>query len=453
LGYTFFAGGTYQKEVDRNEDGFSDVAANENLFFHPVFYYYPNDKNTFSLGLNSVFEERRGGDMQVLRKRPNSFHKFYIENQSLRNTLEAGWESKVSATDKFSLKFNLSKYNRNITTNSFGMRAKQLSLFSEAAWVKKKRKHDLVAGININGERFEKGLPDSSAIDEYRHFTMGFFVQDDWRIHPKLTIESGLRTDFHNRYGTFVLPRISILYKISHLVTSRLGGGLGYKVPSVFNSEVDERLYSNLRLDAEAKAERSIGANWDINFKKEIGEVELAINQTFYITRINHPLVAFTPPGVVYYYTETKPVITKGFETWAQLSYKGLEAYLGYTLADARKKYDPVNPYLELSAKDKFASVISYEFSSRFRACIEAAYTGRQYLEDGSTTPSFLFAAAMVRYDVSRFSFVLNCENLFDYRQTKKESIVIPPFTNPTFKQLWAPIDGRVVNLSVKIRL
>jgi len=130
-----------------------------------------------------------------------------------------------------------------------------------------------------------------------------------------------------------------------------------------------------------------------------------------------------------------------------------LEAYLGYTFTDAKKKYDPLHPYLSLSAKDKYAGIISYEFSKRFRACIEAAYTGKQYLDDGSQTPGYPFVAAMIRYDVGRFSFVLNCENIFDYRQTKKESIVIPPQTNPTFKQLWAPIDGRVANFSVKINL
>jgi hypothetical protein len=46
---------------------------------------------------------------------------------------------------------------------------------------------------------------------------------------------------------------------------------------------------------------------------------------------------------------------------------------------------------------------------------------------------------------------VLNCENIFDYRQTRKESIVYGNMTNPSFKQIWGPIDGRVVNLSMRI--
>ncbi len=454
-GYTFFAGGTYQKQRDLNKDGFSEVPLIENVFIHPTFFIYPNDNNSISVGINSIFEERKGGDMLVLRNRRDSVHQFIIENHSYRNTMDAVWERKINRTDKFTLKGIVNWYYRNITTRVFGMKAKQLSYFTEGAYVMKKTKHDLVAGFNVSGENFIKKLPDSTSIKDYHFFTLGLFLQDDWRVHSKFIVEGGLRADFHNQYGVFVLPRISLLYKINPAVTTRLGGGLGYKIPTLFNSEVDERDYYILRFDKDnaIKAERSEGINWDINFKKQAGNVTVTVNQSFYITRINHPLVAFTPPGSIIYYTETKPLVTKGSETWLQVAYKGLQAYLGYTLTDARRKYDPLHPHLDLSARNKFASVVSYEFSKHFRAGLEATYTGRQYLEDGSQTPSFPTMAGMIRYDIGRFSLALNGENLFDYRQTKKEAILIPPPTNPGFKQIWAPIEGRVISLTLRIKL
>ena len=113
--------------------------------------------------------------------------------------------------------------------------------------------------------------------------------------------------------------------------------------------------------------------------------------------------------------------------------------------------YNATYPNVSLSARNKFATVIAYEFSDRFRAGIEAAYTGKQFLDDGSTTSPYLFVAGMLRYDIKNISFVLNCENLLDYRQTKKETIFTGAITNPVFKQIWAPLDGRVVNVSAKI--
>ncbi len=403
--------------------------------------------------MNNVFEDRIGGDMKVLMRNPNSTHQFFIENQSIRNTIDVIWDKKIKTTDKFTLKGSGSTFNRNITSNIFGMRARQFSFYTEASEVVRRKKHDFVAGINFNGELFKKRLPDSSTLSNYEYFTVGLFMQDDWRINTKTTLETGLRTDFHNKFGTFLLPRFSLLYKINEYFTTRLGGGLGYKTPTLFSNEIDERRYANLKLQENAKAEKSIGANWDVNFKKEVGDVDLAINQSFYFTQINDPLVAMVTPNEITYYTETKPISTKGFETWIQIGYRDFEAYLGYTLTDARKKYEPLQPYLELSARNKFASVISYRFLKDLVAGVEAAYTGKQYLDNGKQSPAYPFIAAMIRFDAGRLTFVLNGENLLDYRQTKKEYIYNLPIINPTFKQLWAPIDGRVINLSLKIRL
>ncbi len=452
-GYTFFSGGTFQKQMDKNRDDFSDVARVEGIFLHPTFFFYPNEKNTFSIGVNSNFEDRKGGDMLVLADLTSSRHQFFIQNQSYRNTIHAIWDNRISRTDKFTMKANMSTYKRNITTNVFSMKARQISFYTEASYVKKKEKHDVVAGINLNGDVFKKHLPDTTPIRNYHYFTLGLFIQDDWKIHPKFTVEGGLRSDFHNKYGVFLLPRISLLYKLNRQLTTRLGGGMGYLVPTVFGDELDERDYARLQPLINIKAERSSGINWDINFKKTMGDVSVTINQSFYITQISHTLVIQKTGSSISWYNEVKPIVTKGIETWLQVAYEGMEAYLGYTITDAQKKYDPVHPYLELSARNKFASVISYEFSKHFRGCIEASYTGRKYLEGGSRSPSFLIAAAMLQYKFSRFSFVLNCENLFNYRQTKKESIALPPTVNPRFKQLWAPIDGRVANLSMKLRL
>lgn len=452
-GYTFFCGANYQKQKDINNDGFSDLARVEGIFIHPTLFFYPNEKNTVSIGVNSTYEDRKGGDMEILSGYYSNFHQFFIQNQTYRNTLDIVWDDRISKTDKLTFKASTSSFNRSIGSNVFGMKAKQLSWYSELSYVKKTPKHDIVAGVNFNGERLRKTLPDSSLISNYSYITPGFFVQDDWRIHSKVTVQGGLRADFHNIYGGFVLPRVSILYKVNPAVTMRLGGGLGYKIPTVFESDIDERDYRIIQPLQNVKAERSTGLNWDINFKKKLGKVQLAINQSFYITQINHPLLGIRQTGLINFYNEVKPLSTKGFETWIQVSFAGLEAYLGYTLTDARKKYDATQPYLELSARNKFASVISYEFSKHFRACIEAAYTGKQYLENGSQSPSFPFIAGMMQWNTGRFSFVLNCENINDYRQTKKESILIPPVINPRFKQLWAPIDGRVANLSVRIKL
>jgi outer membrane receptor for ferrienterochelin and colicin len=268
-------------------------------------------------------------------------------------------------------------------------------------------------------------------------------------------LQAGFRIDAHNSFGAFALPRLSLMYKISHGITTRIGGGLGYKTPTAFNAEIDERDYHFLSpITKNLKAERSSGINWDVNYKTSINGWSLTANETFFITTIHHAVLYDTSvSGIISYFNAAKPPQTIGFETYIQLTKNALEIYLGYTYTNAKRKYDAAFPHLPLIARNKFASVLAYEFSKHFRAGIEAAHTGKQWLSNGATTSPYLFVAAMMRYNIGNSAVVLNCENLFDYRQNKKEQVVFPPYTNPSFAEIWAPLDGRAVNLSVMIKL
>jgi len=451
-GYTFFTGVNYQRAVDVNNDGFSDVPDLKSFFIHPRLFFYPNSANTIILGYTTNYEDRNGGDMQVLHQAKDSQHEFYIQNKTFRNTIDVDWQRRFGENDFLTTKATVSLFNRNISTPHFGMKAQQVSYYTEFAYTHRSKNNDLVIGLNFTGEDFHKKLPDSTLIENYSYITSGVFIQDTWKPFDKLTIQPGLRYDYHNVYGSFVLPSLSFLYKISKTLTSRLGGGAGYKTPTTFSSEIDERDYPILQPLGNVKSEQSWGASWDINFRKSFGDWELTLNQSFFITTISDPIITSTSPTEIRFSNASDALRTQGFDTYIQASHNKLELYFGYVHTEAKKLYDPQFPNLSLSARDKFATVIAYEFSDHWRAGIEAAYTGMQYLDDGTTTPSYLFAAGMIRYTRGIFTVVLNGENLLDYRQTKQEDIVIPPQTDPRFKQLWAPIDGRVINLSLLIR-
>ncbi len=459
-GYSFFAGGNFQKQMDINGDGFSDLPRVENAFIHPCFYFYPNEKNSISVGINSTYEDRKGGDMDILEGYYSNYHQFFIQDQTLRNTVDINWNYNKSQRDKFTFKVTTSSFNRSISTNVFGMKARQFFLYSEASWLKKTLKHDIVAGINVNGENWKKDLPDSTQLLNYHYLTAGVFIQDDWRLHRLFIMETGIRTDFHSRFGTFGLPSISLLFKPVNTVSMRLGASLGYKIPSVFESDIDERDYSKIRPLNNLVAERSIGASYDLNFRKRWSELTLAFNQSFYYTQINHPLIMQTATNSISFSNAAQSLQTKGAESWLQLKWKILDAYLGFTYTDARKDYDPLQPHLEFIASRKFASIISCEPVKNFIIAVESSYTGSQYLHPGQAgipggakTPSFPILAAMLSYEAGRLTFVLNGEDLNDYRQTKIEAIVIPPLVNPTFKPVWASLEGRVFNLSMRIAL
>lgn len=455
-GYTLFAGGNLQSAVDVNKDGFSDAPSLKSIFIHPRMFLYHNAHSSTAIGYTVNFENRKGGDMQVLNNAKSDLHQFFIQNKSLRNTLDIAYENKFQQNDILTLKGSTSLLNKDISTNVFGMKATQLGWFTEAAYTMKRKAITWVGGINLNGEKFTKKQPDSSTLANYANNTVGAFLQADVKM-GKLTAQPGLRADNVSYSGiskTLLLPRLSLMYKFDNHFTSRVGGGLGYKIPTPFTAEVDERNYHYLLpITNSNKPERSFGFNGDINYKTKIGGWDVTLNQGVFLTQINEPLLLLDSSNQLnsFYENQTEPIVSRGGESYIQLRKGGLELYLGYTYTDAERKYNATNKQLPLIAKNKIASVIAYEFSENLRTGIESAFTGTQYLDDGTATTPYLFLAAMIRYNVGKCSFVLNAENLLDFRQNKKQQVVFPPIINPSFSEIWAPLDGRVINLSMTV--
>src|SRR6478609_1853305 len=58
-GYTLFAGGTVQNEVDIDNDGFSDVPSVTSVFVHPRFFVYGKSA-TVTIGYTLNYEDRNG---------------------------------------------------------------------------------------------------------------------------------------------------------------------------------------------------------------------------------------------------------------------------------------------------------------------------------------------------------------------------------------------------------
>jgi len=53
----------------------------------------------------------------------------------------------------------------------------------------------------------------------------------------------------------------------------------------------------------------------------------------------------------------------------------------------------------------------------------------------------------------THFDIFINVENLTDQRQTRWGSIYTGTITNPVFNDIYAPLDGIVVNAGIRIKV
>lgn len=61
----------------------------------------------------------------------------------------------------------------------------------------------------------------------------GVFAEYSYTYDEKLSVLGGIRTDFHNLYGTFISPRMHAKYTLNSNTTFRLSAGKAYRVANV----------------------------------------------------------------------------------------------------------------------------------------------------------------------------------------------------------------------------
>ena len=140
----------------------------------------------------------------------------------------------------------MSYYNRSIQIPDYLFSGVQFSSYSELNFNYKKERSEWIGGINFLTDKFTQDKHDSIIPINYNQNTIGAFVQNIWNASKIITLETGLRGDCQNDYGFFLLPRLSALFKINNHLTSRIGGGIGYKIPSVFTEDAERIQFKNV---------------------------------------------------------------------------------------------------------------------------------------------------------------------------------------------------------------
>ncbi len=450
FGFTLFAGQTFQKESDINKDGLSDVPEVNNTIIHPKFIFYFNTKSTLTFNYTGTFDARKGGDVNYFKSDATDTL-YHIKNKVERHNSDIKWSYEFSDKNNLSVKFSNSYLAQNLGTKFYTFDATQLIYYSEISYVHKNKKSDWVAGINFNGDVFNNLTKSLTELTNYNFQTIGAFLQNTWRPNEKWTLESGFRGDYQSEYGFFPLPRLSLMYKFNKLFTGRINGGFGYKIPNLITYVDQETDLNKILSTTNLNPELSQGLNADVNFHKLLyGKLNLTLNQSFFFTNISKPIYdSSSTINIVAPINGNNSLETKGLQTYARLSYSKFELYMGYVFTDVIKLYDKSHPTLYVTPKHNFSTTFFYEPVEKWRFGIESSLIAGQVNQNYEPVKDYFLFAAMIQFKVDKLTFVLNSENLLDFQQSKYEKIYDGSIDNPIFHKLWAPIDGRVINLSI----
>lgn len=455
-GFTFLGTVHYQKEYDVDDDDFTELPLQKEITLFPKLFLYPNEKTKIMIGNSFTHSYRLGGDVEAIRNEGSSGHGYYEKNNSFRNNAYFSLTKKISDTKTFTAKQSFNTFSRDLQKPDYFFSGIQTIAYTDISYAANLNKHTFVLGINYLFDQFKENKDSSEVKRDQTLNTASLYVQDNWDITEKFLLEAGVRVDYNPTYNAFVLPRLSLLYKFTKQFSARLGGGLGYKFPTLFVEETESLFFQNvLELDDDLDPEKSAGINLDFNFVHDFTDrFTFSFNHLFFYTEITDPLVLTENTSDEFYMkNENRPVQSKGFETNARFIYAPFKFFAGYTFVDARALYQSGNNFLPVTPKNKVNLVFLIEKEHNYKIGLEGYWTDNQYLSDGRLAPSFWEFGLFGEKIFKKFSLYINFENFTDTRQNKFEQVVFPPHDNPTFAQVYTHTEGFIINGGIKLRL
>lgn len=444
FGGTLLGGGFAQDAVDRNADGWADVAAYQRGVLRPRLFWDDKQGNSAMVTAGFTYENRGGGTV------PNAVlpatERAYIE-ALLSRRYDFGGEAQRLLGGKYVLMARLSASDQD-HRHEFGQddieHDRHDLLFGEVSLRGGSKKNTWVAGVADVRDAYR---PHDVPRFAYTFNAPGLFGQDDLTLSSWLSLSGSARADFHSVYGTFFSPRLSALIRKSGW-TSRLSVGQGYFASTPLTEETEAAGLAKLQQTAPLRSERGRTASADLT--RAIGPVSLT--GTFFASEIDRPV--YVERGTSYsIFNLAEPTRNYGTEllgTWrkAPFTITGTYTYV------RTSELEPVVGRVEvpLTPRHNLGLVGMWEREGKTKIGLECYYTGQQRLEynpyrDNSVNYA-LFGALFEQKIAAHVKLFINAENLGDVRQTKYDPLLLSSreADGRWTVDAWAPLEGRTVN-------
>lgn len=454
-GVTLFA--TYNRGAAYKpaDNGLSAIPEFERFTFTPRWFYSVSDNTKLDLGVGFITEDRLGGSIDYIDgTAPNDY---FEANDSDRFYARLGFSHVFDNDVELNFKSATSWFDRQLAIPGYLFSGEQRSSFNEAALSSAFDQGSWVAGANITTEAFDQSQSLAGFDHTYTEQTFGLFGQYTRDLSSSFIIEAGMRVDNHSKYGNFWLPRVSLLFLPTPDITVRIGGAYGYKTPNLFVSEADERQYRGIiPINPDAyTAEKSRGLNFDLNHRVEFAENwSLTSNVLLFYTQISNPLsITEQSPNLLTFTQQNGDTKASGVELNLIFGFSELRYFLGYTFVDASEETSAGDQDLALVSQHRVNNVLVWEREDNFRIGLEAYYFSSQRREGDTNGKSYWIYGLMAEKKLGEtVTAFLNFENFTDTRQTRYENINTGTLQSPQFRDIYAPLDGFVVNGGFRIQ-
>ena len=497
-GYTLLAGAHRQERNDLDDDGWTDMPGYERAVVRPRFYFDDGRGRTAFLTGGFTAEDRSGGTLDggsVPGGGP------YAEALRTRRA-DVGGLARWVVADTGALAGLRVLHGAILTVRGSAMEQwhghrfggvreddRHRTWFGEAALALPRGRVTYIAGAAFQQELYRND--DVTGFD-YTYTIPAAFAQLDVDAATWLSLSTSARLDAHSEYGTFVNPRVSLLFRRpagGELAgwTTRLSAGTGAFAPTPFTEETEATGLTPLEPLTGLVAERAQSASLDVGGPIHTALGLLEVNATAFGSRVRRQLQVRDADGVtadgarrLRLANAPDATHTWGGELLARLVHElgdGEEApvlrvtatytYLRATECDPDLLDDGVagtetcaRREVPLTPRHAAGTVASIEQEGKSRLGVELYYTGRQSLENDpyrSVSRPYLILGLLgerafeTRAGVARL--FVNLENITGVRQTRYDPL-LRPTRGPGGRwttDAWTELTGFTLNGGVRL--
>jgi outer membrane receptor for ferrienterochelin and colicins len=383
LGLNYY---NYQKPIDNNRDGFTDVTLQHRISVFNKLNFERKDNREASIALRYYYEDRWGGDMKW-NKRWRGTDSIYGESIfTSRHEVIAKYQLPLKERFFYNVSFN--NHNQNSYYGIVKFYAQQKILFNQLYWEKELNKQSVLVGIayrytwyddntvitQTNDSLYPKNKPNNVALP-------GVFIQDEIKFNCNHKLLLGFRYDYNEVHGSIYTPRLAYKWSLNSNNILRLNAGTGYRVANVF-SEDHAALTGSREVIVvnDLKPEQSVNMNLNYVTKFYKEKFIFGIDMSFFYTRFSNRIIADydTDPNKIYFNNLKGYAISQGFSTNIDLAFNKipLKCLIGATYMDNYKVESNIRSRQVLTENFTSTWAVSYEWK---KLGLSFDYTGNIY--------------------------------------------------------------------------
>ena len=451
-GYTVLGGAHRQLRKDLDGDGWADVPGYRRAEVRPRYFWNNEAGRSLFVTVGATVEEREGGtldgattpagtpfreQLDTRRLDGGMVGRFLLPSHRLvtvRTSVAGTWHDRTFGDD----------VNRDLRGFALG----------EGTLSGTDRGHTWVTGVALQRDWYRsRDLP----VFDFTHTVPAVFAQDDYALGTHFGLAACARLDFDDDHGTFFSPLVSILVRPARAWNVRLSAGSGYSAPVPFTEDTDVIGLWRVVPLADVKPERARTSSLDVGWSNR----RLEVNATLFASEVDDPLVlreSTVEPGSFEIVNAPDPTRTFGSELLTRLTIGPMHLIATYTYMDSTEVDRSGVARREVPLTPRHAGEFAWilEDESRGRVGVEVSYTGGQNLEHDpyrESSPSYVDVSVLAELRIREMRVFVNAVNLTDVRQTQFDPLLLPtraPDGRWT-TDVWAPLQGRVINAGVRV--